>query len=263
MKKLLSVSIKKIKALVRQILPKRAIAAIEKLIAKRRVSEFNRKSDEKFANKTPKEVFSYIYKKKLWGEDTDEDFYSGSGSHNLDAINIYVKAIQGFVSALPIVPNVVDLGCGDFNIGKHIRPMCKSYTACDVVNELVERNKKVFHDLEVLFLCLDMCEDTLPEGDIVFIRQVLQHLSNHQISQVVEKLRGYKYVVITEGLPAKEDFTPNVDKPIGDGVRFQRKISSGVVLALPPFNMPYVSEVVLCEVPVGEAVIRTTVYQMW
>ncbi|MDA1330214.1 MAG: class I SAM-dependent methyltransferase [Chloroflexi bacterium] len=173
-----------------------------------------------------------------------------------------MNAIQSFLGNLSYKPNAVDLGCGDFNVGMKIRGMCNQYVACDVVDALIERNKAVHKGANVDFRCLDMCEDALPSGDIVFVRQVFQHLTNRQILSVVNKLSMYKFLILTEGLPARKDFVANGDKPIGDGIRFQRKVSSGVVLTLPPFNLVHKYETVLCEVPCGEAVIRTTAYQL-
>jgi hypothetical protein len=75
----------------------------------------------------------------------------------------------------------VDLGCGDFNVGSQLRPYCSEYVACDIVQSLIERNKLKFADRGVEFRALDMASDPLPAGDVVFIRQVLQHMSNAQI----------------------------------------------------------------------------------
>lgn len=168
-----------------------------------------------------------------------------------------------FLHGLHHKPDVVDLGCGDFNVGRHIRSACNQYVACDVVDSLIERNKRVFSESGVDFRCLDACEDPLPAGEVVFIRQVLQHLTNEQIQKVLGKLADYKYLVISEGVPRKE-FTPNQDKPIGDGIRFKRsrKLNSGVVPTAPPFNLRPIAESVLCEALEGEAVIRTIAYQM-
>ena len=239
----------------------RANARTERAIRKAN-REFNRNSDLQFANKSPKEVFTAIYENKLWGQDESSEFYSGSGSHDDETVRSYVHAIQSFLAALPYTPDAVDLGCGDFFIGSQIRGMCKQYIACDVVAPLIERNRIVHETLNVDFRCLDMCEDPLPAGDVVFVRQVFQHLSNQQVLSVVQKLAQYKVAIITEGLPARKDFVANEDKPIGDGVRFQREVSSGIVVTLPPFNLAHRAAVVLCEVPCGDAVIRTIAYHL-
>ena len=172
--------------------------------------------------------------------------------------------MSSFLSSLPSKPNVVDLGCGDFNVGKELRAACDGYIACDVVDLLIERNKVLFNGLGVDFRSIDICEDELPSGEIAFVRQVLQHLNNEQIARVLEKVQIYKYLIISEGLPKRKNFVANQDKPIGDGIRFKRsrKQNSGVVLHLPPFSLAYISKSVLCEAMEGDAVIRTTVYKL-
>ena len=135
--------------------------------------------------------------------------------------------------------------------------------ARDVAPALIERNRREFAALDVDFDTLDMIDDALPAGDLVMIRQVLQHLSNAQISRVVAKLGQYKFAIITEHLPGLERFTPNLDKPMGDGIR--SGLFSGVVLTAAPFGLKPLSERVICEVQDTcnpETIIRTTLYEL-
>jgi hypothetical protein len=101
----------------------------------------------------------------------------------------------------------------------------------------------------------------LPPGDVVFIRQVLQHLSNNDIALVISKLTQYRVLVVTEHLPPNNDFVPNVDISNGAHIRLQGTFSSGVVLTAPPFNLVPKHERVLCEVDGYGGVIRTTAYE--
>jgi hypothetical protein len=99
----------------------------------------------------------------------------------------------------------------------------------------------------------------LPEGDVVTIRQVLQHLSNADIAQVVAKLAQYEYAIITDHQPAGA-FTPNVDIPSGRYIRVG--IGSALNLAEEPFRLSFLEERQLCVVPSSDGVIRTTLYRM-
>jgi len=95
--------------------------------------------------------------------------------------------------------------------------------------------------LDVDFRVLDITNDALPKADVAIIRQVLQHLSNEQILQALPRiLSAYKYVILTEHLPAREGFEPNVDKPAGPDIRLG--IDSGIVLRRPPFNIPFLEQ---------------------
>lgn len=208
-----------------------------------------------------KKVFSQIYKKQIWGKSNDPSqlFYSGIGSHDNVIVSTYIQAVQGFLSTFAEKPNVVDLGCGDFFVGSKVRQLCNNYTACDIVPELVEFNKQKYKTLGVDFRVVDLTTDDLPSGDIVFIRQVLQHLSNEQILKAIPKLSSkYKYLVLTEHLPVSQEFEHNLDKSAGSGIRIG--LESGVVLTSSPFNLKPQSERRLCEVPYA-GVITTTLYQ--
>ena len=80
------------------------------------------------------------------------------------------------------------MGCGDFVVGSKIRSLCNQYIACDIVAPLIEYNKKKYQPLNVDFRTLNLISDNLPSADVVFIRQVLQHLSNIEIKNIIPKL---------------------------------------------------------------------------
>jgi len=172
-----------------------------------------------------------------------------------------VAAVNKFLASLGHKPDVADLGAGDFSVGQRIRPQCRSYIACDIVAQVVAYNRERFKDLDVDFRVLDISKDDLPGAEVVFIRQVLQHLSNKMITQVVAKLPSkYSYLVLTEHVPAVLSFRQNLDKPVGSGIRLE--IESGVVLTSPPFNLKVKDTLRLCEVLHSGGLIRTVVYRL-
>jgi hypothetical protein len=238
--------------MVRQFVPE---AVLEQ---RRRLRQ--RALERDFAGKSLQEAFSAIYRRGLWGQTGDDGFYSGRGSHDAAVVDDYVQAVAAFIAELPARPDAVDLGCGDFNVGRRLRPLCAGYVACDIVPELVERNRACFADTE--FRCVDIVRDALPAGDIAFVRQVLQHLSNAQITGVLGKLAAYRWVVITEHLPDSPGFVANIDKPAGHQIRLDRQPPSGVVPTLPPFDWRPSSQRMLCEARSAGGLIRTIVYEM-
>jgi hypothetical protein len=204
------------------------------------------------------EIFSRVYRNNLWGRRWGQKFCSGPGSHDETVVGPYAQAVREFLAELPRPPDVVDLGCGDFQVGRRIRQACGSYVACDVVPELIRYNSKAFAGQHVEFKCVNIIEDDLPEGEVVFLRQVLQHLSNEQIARVLPKLTRFRFVVITEHLPGSPEFVPNLDHQIGSGIRVTR--NSGVVLTAPPFDFKVASERHLCSVRYGADVIKSIAY---
>lgn len=218
---------------------------------------------KRYNNASVKEVFTRIYEEGHWGKsgDPDNPFFSGRGSHAGPIVNGYVDGVRAFLSSLPRKPSALDLGCGDFNVGSQLRAFCSDYIACDIVSPLIEHNKQKFKDLDVDFRVLDLIEDDLPAADVIFIRQVLQHLSNAQIQRVVDKLATRcKYLLVTEHLPKDAGFIPNRDKPAGASIRLN--LGSGVVLSAPPFNLKSVSQKVLVDISEGNGLLRTMLYEL-
>lgn len=220
-----------------------------------------KKSDQKKKPWPTKDAMAQIYEKNLWGEG-HSGFYSGIGSHHPELVDPYIKAVSSFLSSFNSPLVVCDLGCGDFNVGKELVKYSKRYIGVDIVEELIDHNRKAFKEENVEFRCLDIAEDELPKGDCALLRQVLQHLSNREIKQVVDKLSAYKYVILTEHLP-EGDFEANRDIISGQGIRLKK--NSGVDLLAPPFNMKVKEERRLLSQParLHKGVIVTTIYTMF
>ena len=179
------------------------------------------------------EIFGEIYEANRWGGERGH-FSSGSGSTSEHAER-YAGVIRGFIKEHG-VRHVVDLGCGDFRIGARlVGGIDITYTGIDVVARLIEDNRRQHGSERVRFKCLDITEDALPDGDLCLIRQVLQHLSNDQISRILRKVGKYRFVIVTEHYPAPEALREkNRDKPCGEDVRVYD--ASAVFLDAPPFN---------------------------
>lgn len=180
-----------------------------------------------------KAVMEQIYEAKLWG-DNGSDFYSGHGSHHPEFIEPYVNVLQLFLKSFENPLTVCDLGCGDFNIGKELIVDAKKYIAVDIVEDLISFNTKKFRSPNLEFHCLDIAKDDLPIADCAVLRQVLQHLSNSEIRNIVDKLYNFKYVVLTEHLP-QGNFSPNIDIISGQGIRLKKQ--SGVDICKAPFHL--------------------------
>lgn len=199
------------------------------------------------------EIFEAVYRNKSWGGRWRfwQRFYSGRGSTGSLAEK-YCKAVAPLLNGKV----VVDIGCGDFNIGRKLVKSSCQYIACDIVKPLIEYNRKKFKGVD--FRVLDATRDDLPDGDIVLIREVLQHLDNSSVSKVLDKLSKYQSAIITEHVPPF-NFTPNIDKPINGGDR--TLFRSGLVLTEAPFFFP--SGKVICEARRKNAgVVRTIHHQL-
>ncbi|WP_405611552.1 methyltransferase [Polaribacter sp. Asnod1-A03] len=202
-----------------------------------------------------------VYKMKFWGSNNAE-FYSGSGSHQPEIINPYIEIVTNFLTSFKEPLIVCDLGCGDFNIGKHFVPKTKNYIAVDIVSDLISYNQQKFKADNLEFKCLDIAVDDLPKADCVIVRQVLQHLSNYEVKNVISKLNNYKYVILTEHLPNGE-FEPNKDIISGQGIRIKKK--SGLNLLTAPFYLKIKEEKHLLSYTLdnNKGIIVTKLYMMY
>ncbi|MDD7884417.1 class I SAM-dependent methyltransferase [Flavivirga sp. 57AJ16] len=215
-------------------------------------------------NKIPwptKDVMTQIYEMKLWGGKAF-DFYSGAGSHDSKIITPYLEAIIAFLNAHNKSLVVCDLGCGDFNIGKHLTKYARKYIAVDIVEKLIERNKNLYREDHLEFCSLDLTADELPSGDCAILRQVLQHLSNAEIQKVIKKIAAYKYLILTEHVPLG-NFVPNKDLISGQGIRLKQ--NSGVNILEAPFHLKIKEEKNLGEhiLENNKGRIVTTLYKMF
>lgn len=221
----------------------------------------------RFAGKTSYDIFAEVYKNGHWGNDSNSDgFYSGSGSHDDDITRPYIQALSKFLLDMG-KPDVVDIGCGDFAVGSQLRPYCGNYIAGDIVDTLIERNRKKYADLDVDFRVIDIARDTIPSSKVLVVRQVLQHMSNADIkSFVLNSLQTCQYMVVTEHIPFNSNFPHNLEKDIGPDIRLYVDTPSGIVLTSSPFNLSAIDSKTICEVTTNDgicpSVIRTIVYKL-
>jgi SAM-dependent methyltransferase len=208
-----------------------------------------------------KDAMEQIYEMHLWGKNNSK-FYSGIGSHDPKIVDPYIRIVSSFLNSFNPPMVVCDLGCGDFNVGKKLVKFSKKYIAVDIASNLINHNKEIFKNEKLEFQCLDIAKDDLPNGDCALIRQVLQHLSNAEVLNITNKLKTYKYVIITEHVP-DQVFIPNKEIISGQGIRLKKK--SGINLLVPPFNFKVKEKNELLAVRLNstEGVIITSLYTLF
>jgi hypothetical protein len=200
--------------------------------------QFKRKREQRLNQfLTTEEVFTKIYELNKWGG-IEGEFFSGEGTASNKVATAYISKVFEIAYCENFIDSTfVDLGCGDFSIGRRLLPLCRQYIGVDIVKPLIKRNQEKYEDTNIHFLHLNILEDELPEGNVCFIRQVFQHLSNREISIILPKLNKYRWVLITEHYPTDNNFIkPNLDKPHGADIRVYD--NSGVYLTKPPFDLP-------------------------
>jgi SAM-dependent methyltransferase len=194
-------------------------------------------SQRKTAAMTTEQVFTDIYLHNRWGGQAGA-FSSGTGSWDDSIVAPYVAAVRQWLTEQGAESfTVVDLGCGDFNVGRQLADLCQHFIGVDIVEPVVQYNSRTFGSDRIEFRHLDMVNASLPDGQVCFLRQVLQHLSNDQILKILPKLGKYRWTLITEHQPSPGRVRePNMDKPHGGDIRLYRE--SGIFLDQPPFSVP-------------------------
>lgn len=192
--------------------------------------------------KSPKEVFSEIYRNKSWAgavdSNTEAAFCSGTGSSLIGVVDQYLEDLSIYLNSINMQKfTLLDLGCGDFQVGSRLSEICDTYIGVDVVPELIDYNRKQYSNSRIKFESLDIVSDELPLADVCIVRQVFQHLSNAQIKKALSNLNKYHHIIITEHLPDDDQLmVKNKDKVQGLDIRYYH--GSGVYLDAKPFNLP-------------------------
>ncbi len=207
--------------------PQSLIRDIRHRIAKRRMRAL--------ANLSMEEAFDQIYERGTWSGGSGE--LSGGGSYGRVAAE-YLAFLTAFIQEHD-VHSVLDIGCGDFNIGAQIAPHVERYFAFDVSARIIDINKSRFAGLSnVEFRQVNACTEPLVKTDLVTVRQVLQHLTNAQIEMILQNIErtSPRFVLVAEHISAQTDaFRPNLDLP-SHSSDTRVAIASGVVLNAPPFS---------------------------
>lgn len=212
-----------------------------------------------------RQTFQEVYSRNSWGSDGQSKFFSGVGSGG-PAAQVYVEQmaelLKSHAEVLGRPLKIVDLGCGDFRVGKALLERLPGFTyiGCDIVPELVAHNSAHHASESVSFQRIDGVVDPLPDGDVCLVRQVFQHLSNSHISAVLNRIQ-YSVVYVTEGHPLERLGPINPDKVAGASVRFDWHSGRGrgVELDQPPYSLQ-TQEVFRCSVPPNEVIITERVH---
>lgn len=96
------------------------------------------------------------------------------------------------------INSMFDCPCGDYSWMSQIEfDKDFTYIGGDIVNKMIQENKIKYPEVE--FLYHDILTDPIPKVDVVFIRDLLIHLSDDHIIKLFEKLNhsDIKYVCVS------------------------------------------------------------------
>ncbi len=149
------------------------------------------------------------------------------------------ELLKRHVAELGRPVTIVDLGCGDFQVGRALATKLPdlNYVRCDIVPELITHSRTSMRPHESVFGG-HIVADPLPAGDVYLVRQVLQHLSNAEIMSSLQRV-SCKILYVAEGHQADRIGPVNPDKVTGADVRFNWRTgrAPGVELDKPPYGL--------------------------
>lgn len=158
-------------------------------------------------------IFRDIYKNKVWGVNERGEGHSGSGS-KLETTVVYRAFLQDYL-AKNNIRSVVDAGCGDWECSRAIDWTGIDYRGYDIVEDVIQKNRKRYGADNIQFFVADIIRDPLPPADLLICKHVLQHLPNEEILAFLVTLPRYKKILLINSVDPRSLSAPNDDIRIG------------------------------------------------
>jgi len=135
------------------------------------------------------EIFNQVYRSNRW--------IFGSGTGAVTANNRpYLRFLQDLLDGHPEIRSVLDVGCGDWQIGSQIRWGERDYLGLDCSDYILDATRARHGGGRIRFAVGNAVLDPLPPADLLILKDVLEHLSHADIATLLEKARSYPFVLI-------------------------------------------------------------------
>lgn len=171
----------------------------------------------------PAEAFRHAYRTNLW---SGPESRSGPGS-GLDQTRLLRAALPDLCHRRDL-RSLLDVPCGDWRWMATVDLSGVEYTGGDLLEELVELNRRAFGGPGRRFERLDLTASALPRADLLLCRDCLVHLSLADISRALANIRRSEITfLLATTFPAEPD---NLEIVTGDW----RPLN----LEAPPFGFP-------------------------
>jgi hypothetical protein len=134
------------------------------------------------------ERFTTIYKQNLWGS---RESRSGHGSGLEYTKNL--RAQLPLLLAKYQIYSIFDAPCGDLNWMRILLPTLNiDYCGGDIVQEIIEENRKKFGNAKTRFMHMNLLEHPFPQADLMLCRDCLFHFSYQDILRILKNFVASK-----------------------------------------------------------------------
>lgn len=132
----------------------------------------------------PFDIFERIYQSGGWNG-------VGSGPGSLPQANQqYIALLQHLIQGTPGIRSILDIGCGDWQIMRHVDLRGKRYLGVDVAPSVIEANRQSFAREGIEFRVLNACREEFPAADLILLKDVLPHLPIAQVQTLLSRIAG-------------------------------------------------------------------------
>lgn len=180
------------------------------------------------AQSSSEQVFSQVYERGIWGRDQQGNGTSGKGSTQENAME-YIVFLNKFIK-INNIKTIVEIGCGDWEVMRHVDLTGVDYVGFDVVPSMIQDNLAKYRTSNVNFALADCIHDPLPKADLLLCKDVLNHIPNDGVFKIIQKFTNYRHVLTTSDVEAATLSSNNWDIDLGDW--------RSIDLAAWPFNLP-------------------------
>jgi len=134
-----------------------------------------------------------------------------SGGGSSPYYTIEYRAFLDKFTRMNAISSIVDIGCGDWQFSRFLNLDGIDYRGFDVVPSVVQKNVETYGSRTVQFSLMPQDIAEVPGGDLLLMKDVLQHLPNSDILAFREKVfPKFKYCLLTNSF-AKLNTKQNTD----------------------------------------------------
>ncbi len=184
---------------------------------------------------TNQQGFTHVFKNRSFGK-SESVSGPGSGDRQTQVLKKELKNLIGEYN----IKSMFDCPCGDFYWMKDIindaSLLDVAYTGGDIVPEIIDNNKRDHGSLlndKSNFIHFNIIEDTIPDVDLLFCRDLFVHLPTDTVVGLLNKIKqsNVKYFLATTFMNRENTDCPPVSASGAIGWRY-------VCLFTPPFSLP-------------------------